>query len=75
MECANLIDHAGRDDPPAAEAIKTAQVVEMSLKAGMELLRAAMEGRPWQDREKLESDISRNFDAPTKRKVIARHRL
>ena len=76
VECANLIDHAGRDDPTAAEAIKTAQVAEMSLKTGMELLQAAIDGRPFPtEREKLQSDLSRNFEAPNKKKAVAHPQL
>ena len=72
VECANLIEHAGHNDPTAAEAIKTAQVADISLKTGVELLQEAIDDRPLPpEREKLQSDISRNFKAPNKKKVVA----
>ena len=59
VECANLIDNASASDPTTAEAIKTAQVAEMSLRNGTELLQAATDGRPLPtERERIQTDLS-----------------
>ena len=61
VECANLIDNAGHGDPTAAETVKTAQIAEMSLRFGVQLLQAATQGIPLPvEREQLRSDLTKN---------------
>ena len=56
-ECANLLDHANKSDPTAAEAIKTAQTAELSLSFGLQLLQAATLQTPLPaERAKMQAD-------------------
>ena len=56
-ECANLLDHANKSDPTAAEAIKTAPTAELSLSFGLQLLQAATLQTPLPaDRAKMQAD-------------------
>ena len=56
-ECANLLDHANKSDPTAAEAIKTAPTAELSLSFGLQLLQAATLQTPLPaERAKMQAD-------------------
>ena len=47
VECSNLILHAGKQDPTAAETVKTAQVADIALSYPLKLLTAFQMGEPW----------------------------
>lgn len=47
VECANLITHSAASDPTAAEAIKTAQLADISLQHPLQLFEQACNEEPW----------------------------
>ena len=67
VETTNLNIKAGSNDPTAAETIKTAQVVDISLQYALKLLQSISEGKPW-PKEPCKPIVDKRN--PVKRKIM-----
>ena len=62
VECSNLTLHASRNDPTAAETIKTAPVADTALMYPLRMLEAIRAEMPWPQEARRQQVDARNFN-------------